>query len=260
MCVFVRGDLSMFINVYKSWLVFVLVIMISNVECGITVDEQKDFSSLFNLIDHAKAKGSPDNSSWGRNSQNKKFWAGYQSFEIHNIRVPGCRNPFKRLKEIPYNFTGKTVLDIGTNQGGMLFALADKIKWGVGIDYNSDYVNIANKIKSIKQLKNIDFYTYNVDKDKLSIIKDLIPEEVVDICFLLSVCCWIKKWSQLIDFVYQISQVLLFEANGSEKHQEQIMKYISNKYQKIILVNANSSDEEVQPRVPRKLYLCFKNS
>lgn len=47
---------------------------------------------------------------------------------------------------MPYDFTGKTVLDIGSNQGGMLFALDGKYRWAVGVDYDYRMVNASNLI------------------------------------------------------------------------------------------------------------------
>jgi hypothetical protein len=47
------------------------------------------------------------------------------------------RGQLERLSKVPFDFSRKSVLDIGSNQGGMLINLGDKLKWGVGIDGDS---------------------------------------------------------------------------------------------------------------------------
>jgi hypothetical protein len=137
----------------------------------------------------------------------------------------------------------------------MLFALQDKIKWGIGIEFNSKLVNVANKLKSYLGSYNLDFYVFDLDKEPLPVISNFLKENQVDICFLLAVTLWIKKWKSVIDYAHKISQNLLFEATGSstEKSIKQI-DYLKTKYQKVLLLSQISDDDAKVKG--RQLYLC----
>ena len=56
----------------------------------------------------------------------------YHTFRVGNQTYHGQRDPRERLHAVPYDFNNKTVLDIGTNAGGMLFELLPKIRHGIG--------------------------------------------------------------------------------------------------------------------------------
>jgi SAM-dependent methyltransferase len=187
------------------------------------------------------------------------FQAGYQTHELDGVIIQGQRDCAKRLARVPYDFTDKTVLDIGCNQGGMLFALMDKIKYGVGVDYDSRLINAANCIKSFMQAINLDFFVFNLDKEPLPMINNFLKVQKVDICFLLAVCQWIKRWRMVIDYAATCSDVLLFESNGTEKLQKQEVCHLKKRYKTVILINNNSNDDKIECyKKVRKLYLCKK--
>ncbi len=77
--------------------------------------------------------------------------AAYHTIQIGNEVIEGQRDPVARLAAVSYDSSGKTLLDIGCNQGGMLFALSEQIKYGIGIDYDSNMINAANRIRALKQ-------------------------------------------------------------------------------------------------------------
>ncbi len=192
-----------------------------------------------------------------------KFLAGYSTLNLGGEVFKGQRDPAERLKKIPYDFTGKTVLDIGSNQGGMLFALQDKIKYGIGLDYDYKLINIANRIRSSCQAKNIDFYVFDLEKDNLNLIPDFIKDQRVDVCFFLSVCAWIKNWRGVLDAIYKLSNTLVFESNGTAYEQEQQINYLKKKYASIRFLtkpgkrNAQPLDKSIAPRT---FLICFKNN
>jgi len=103
-----------------------------------SVFANRDVGKLLTLLQYTKTDKIDYNAD--------KYDVGYHTFVFNGIMYQGQRNPLQRLKNVPYNFTGKTVLDIGCNQGGMLFALRKKLRWAVGIDYNHKLVNAANRI------------------------------------------------------------------------------------------------------------------
>jgi hypothetical protein len=183
----------------------------------------------------------------------------YQTLTVDNQIIPGRRNPLKRLKNVPYDFTGKTVLDIGTNLGGMLFALSSKIQWGVGIDYHVRAINFANRLKSSKQTtyKNLAFYVFDLDKEPLEKIVDFLPDNKVDICFMLAMANWVKRWREVIDLAARIAPALLYEANGSISFKTDQVKHLQNKYKQVIKVH-DRSDDDTDGDTSRQLYLCLK--
>lgn len=211
--------------------------------------QDKEINKIVKLLDYTKEKNA---------YSGKKFEAGYQTHKLGDKVLVGQRDMSKRFEKIPYDFTNKTVLDIGTNQGGMLFAIADKIKYGVGIDYNPKLVNVANRLKSFSQVTNIDFYVFDLDKEQHSMMNNFLKTDKVDICFFLSMCRWVNKWRNVIDYIYKVSDTLLFEANGSQELKAEEIEYLNKKYKKVILLS-NQSDDDKVPNRTRALYICYKN-
>lgn len=178
---------------------------------------------------------------------------GYHTLKIDNSTLKGQRNPAQRLENLPYDFTNKVILDIGSNQGGMLFEIADKIKEGVGIDFNPKLVNAANRISNYKNLSHINFYHFDLNTEDFDLIRCFTNYDKFDVVFLLSVCMWIDHWKDLINWISKNSKVIIFETNGNKKQQrEQIVEL--EKYFKISVINESSEDDPKQKN--RKLLLC----
>lgn len=211
--------------------------------------QDTQINKIIKLLDYTKEKNG---------YSGKKFEAGYQTHQLGGKVLIGQRDMNKRFEKIPYDFTNKTVLDIGTNQGGMLFAIADKIKYGIGIDYNPKLINVANRIKSFSLVTNVDFYVFDLDKESHSVIDNFLRTDKVDICFFLSMCRWVNKWRNVIDYIHKISDTLLFESNGSEELRAQELEYLNKKYKKVTLLSRESDDDKV-PNKTRTLYMCYKN-
>ncbi|MFH1831302.1 MAG: class I SAM-dependent methyltransferase [bacterium] len=210
-------------------------------------DSEKEENRLLNLVQRAKKQGPTAYKA-------DKYPAGYHSLTINGKYIKGKRDPKTRFSHVPYDFTGKTVLDIGSNEGGMLLYVADKIKYGVGIDYNKDMINLANRLKSHYACNSVDFYMFDLEKEPLLGINDFLKSDTVDICFLLSMCRWLKNWKKVVDYACDVSTTLLFESNDGADVQKREFEYLKLKYNNIKLLSAGSDDD---PRTPgRKLYLC----
>ena len=155
-----------------------------------TTKDDENFDSsikrVMNLLSYTKKSGV--------SYSGGKFNTGYHSFNIKGYEFAGQRNPKLRFENLPFSLKGLSVLDIGCNQGGMLHAFSDEIKHGVGIDYDSRMINVANKIKSYTEANNLDFYVFNLENENLDYIRDFLKEEKVDLAFLLSICMWIENW------------------------------------------------------------------
>ena len=201
---------------------------------------------ILNLLNYTKTSNQSYNA--------QIYPAGYHSLSITGFNITGQRNPAQRIELVPFNFSGKTVLDIGCNQGGMLFSVATKALHGIGIDFDSRLINAANKIRSHIKQQNLDFYVFDLEKEDLQIIRDFLPGEKVNITFLLSICMWIKNWREVIDLTSKISECLLFESNGTKEQQQEQLKYLKATYEEVKLIQEQSDDDEGQKN--RKLYFC----
>lgn len=103
-------------------------------------------SRILNILNYTKTSGSSYSA--------HKFPAGYHEIKIGDEVFAGQRSPDGRLKHLSVDFSGKTLLDIGCNQGGMVFALHEKLKWAVGLDYDYRMINACNLIAREKQINN----------------------------------------------------------------------------------------------------------
>jgi SAM-dependent methyltransferase len=188
----------------------------------------------------------------------EEYPAGYHSVVIGDARLPGQRDPSFRLDKVPVSFHGKTVLDIGCNQGGMLFAIADRIKWGVGIDYDARMVNAATRISVAKQMSHLRFYVMNVEQEPLERIEDILPEGQVDMVFLLAVCMWIKNWREVIAYAASLAPAMVFESNGTAQQQSEQEEELRRIYRRVEQLTEASTDD-IKQRA-RKLFYCSQES
>jgi SAM-dependent methyltransferase len=181
--------------------------------------------------------------------------SGYHSFEIDGIEFKGQRIPKQRFSNLPISLEGKSVLDLGCNQGGMLHNFANEIMHGVGVDYDSRMINVANKIKSYTKRDNLDFYVFDLEKEDLYYLKDLLPQNKVDVVFMLSIAMWINNWKSVVNFSKEISECMIFETNGKDYQQEEQIAYLKSVYKNVDLVNDKSDDDVLTKN--RMLYYCY---
>ena len=209
-------------------------------------NKESDFIRLKNLTNYAKASDS------SYSAHDYEF--GYHEMRFGNRVLPGRRNPVKRLELLSLDLSEKSVLDIGCNQGGMLFGIEAPIKWGVGLDYDKRMINLCNFQRSAGKVDNIDFYVFDIDSDPHGLILDFLPEPRVDVVFLLSVCVWVEKWRELVDLCSDISKAMVFESNGTDAQQEEQIAYLRTKYANVRQLTEASNDDPKQKK--RKLYVA----
>jgi SAM-dependent methyltransferase len=206
-----------------------------------------DIARVLNLLNYTKTSTSTYSAA--------DYPAGYHSIELDGEIIPGQRIPSERLSQLPVSLRGMRVLDLGCNQGGMLFeARKMGILSGVGIDFDSRMINAANKIKQFCDASNLDFFTFDLEKEDLETIVDFLPRLAVDIVFLLSVCMWIKTWKDVIRFSSRIAPRLLFESNGSPRQQAAQIDALHEMYSNVAMLAARSDDDPRQKN--RSLFLC----
>jgi SAM-dependent methyltransferase len=115
------------------------------------------------------------------------------------------RDPLERINVILINFEGKTVVDLGCNCGGALFAVADKIKYGYGFEINPDAINHANELVKEHKIKNLKFDVADLSKwEEYNLPK-------TDIVFALAIAKWIQPWREILDYID--APTLVFETH-----------------------------------------------
>lgn len=201
---------------------------------------------LLNLVAYTKNSGSVYNA--------QDFQSAYHTLRIGDQVFRGQRDPSLRLDGVPFDFNGASILDLGCNQGGMLFSLADRLTWGVGLDYDHRMVNAANRIRAQARKNNLDYYVFDLDKENLELLPNFLHSGPIDIVFLLSVCMWLSNWRSVIDAAKSLAPALMFESNGSDQQQRDQEEYLRASYSSVVMVRNASPDDPGQQR--RRLFLC----
>lgn len=184
----------------------------------------------------------------------RKFESAYHTIRLGEHQFAGQRNPWQRLADVPFEFDGATVFDIGCNQGGMLFCLRDRIREGIGIDYDYRMINAAHRIRAFNSANNLHFYVFDLEKEDLDLLTNFIPSQGIDIVFLLSVCMWIRNWRAVIRKAREIAPCLLFETNGSHQQQNDQVFFLREQFASVDLIRDSSPDDPGQKA--RRLYIC----
>jgi len=209
-------------------------------------ESDRNIARLLNLREYTKTSQTPYSA--------KSYDAGYHTLSLNGVVISGQRDPALRLQNVPFEFSGKTVLDIGCNQGGMLHCFEGQLKKGIGIDFDYRQINAANLLNELRGDASLQFYVFDLERDPLDLIEDFLPGPRVDIVFLLSVCMWISNWRDVIKKCAELSDALLFESNGSKEQQKQQIQCLHKTYPSVSLL-ADSSEDDPNKKA-RKLYLC----
>lgn len=182
------------------------------------------------------------------------FSSGYHSIEVLEHQFQGQRDPLERIEAIPFDFNGKSILDLGCNQGGMLHAISEKLECGIGIDYDYRMINAANRIAKVNGTDNLAFFVFDLDKDPLELIEDFLPETEIYAVFFLAVAMWIERWKEVIIYSKKISNRMVFESNGSNEQQEAQVEFLKTQYDKVEQISGDPSKSYVERW--RTLFYC----
>lgn len=192
---------------------------------------------------------------WNNRGQN-----GYQSLQLYNMNLVGQRNCLQRINEMRsvYDFTGKTIVDLGCNVGGMLHHIQEG-KFGIGVEYDKRSVEVAKQINRYLGpllLPSI-FFDLNLDTpEAANSTKMLLQNYKPDVVFLLSLGSWIKRWRELYSSVEESVKYIFLEVNNESEGRDQLT-FFSEKGWKITPVNEFSSDDTTGNK-GRRLYLLTK--
>lgn len=143
----------------------------------------------------------------------------YQSTAIGAVELPGFREPAARLRAIPIDFQGKSVLEIGCNLGGFLLPLAPTIRWGVGVDNNARNINVCQKLRSARSAVNLDFYAHDIETQPLNLLEQFLPEPGVDTAFVMRIMSD-GSLSGLLGHLAGFSAAIVFEPIASHPARE----------------------------------------
>jgi SAM-dependent methyltransferase len=203
--------------------------------------------SVLRVLDYSKS-----NKEW---FDSRELFAGYHSVSIQGQRFKGQRDPEQRLAKIDgYDFAGKRVLDVGCSNGGLLHALAPRIEFGVGVDFNTKCINAANSLKAANGVQNVHFYTFDLDQEDLAMLRDFVLGEQVDICFFLNLSLWVKRWQAVFESCARLTKTMLFEAHGSQLQQDEQLSFVRSRYSSVRLISEQSDDDPTYAK--RATYLC----
>jgi SAM-dependent methyltransferase len=146
---------------------------------------------------------------------------GYHSFNIHNFAVQGQRKPLERINIFRehLDFTGKSVVDFGCNNGGMLLHLPE-IAIGVGFDYDENCINVATEFAKVLSYNNT-LKFFKQDLNDFCFSRD-VPYQGVDIVFLLALGSWIKNWRGLYEECIKHCKHIVLEINNVDEGVPQL--------------------------------------
>lgn len=146
----------------------------------------------------------------------KSFKGSYHTIEVDGQVIPGQRDLNYRISKIGEHLRGKSVMDLGCNQGGMLLELRDIISWGVGVDHNSGLINAANKTAEMLNVNNLSFYTYDLVSDLYTSLPCFFRRSnTVDVVFMFAIARWVCNWEQILDYMKSYTKEVFFEAHGN---------------------------------------------
>ena len=125
---------------------------------------------------------------------------------------------------------------------------------GVGLDFNTKCVNAANALKAANRVSNIHFFTFDLDKEDLSLLSSFVLDRPVDICCVLNIAIWVKRWKEVVVACRTMASTLLFEAHGSPDQQAAQISFVESLYEDCTLLSAASDDDPTYSK--RTMYLC----
>ena len=189
----------------------------------------------------------------------------YCSFSTNKLTVSpeeAQRNATKRLHRFGVSasdFFQKRVLDLGCNNGAMLFEISGfQPKTALGIEYDADKVALANDIVSFCGLANMEFRCQDIDLINAQDFEE--KNGSFDVVLCLAIEKHVKSVENLFSLLSVVTRdLLLFEANSGTDSNEVVKKLSQAGFEKVEYIGF--CDDDVRPsNNKRPLFVARKVS
>ncbi len=165
-------------------------------------------------------------------------------------REEAQRDAARRLEQFglsPQDFRGRSVLDLGCNNGAMLFQISNYgPARGLGIEYDPEKVDLARRIASFAGIDSVEFRVGDLDALEARDIGG--PFDVV-LC--LAIEAHVQRPDHLYQLLAQVTRgVLLFEANASTKPKSVVAALAKGGFSAIR--HLGTCDDDIVPRNNRR--------
>jgi len=180
----------------------------------------------------------------------------YSSFELPTFMIYDAqRDTQKRLDKfgITEKYIGdKTVLDLGSNVGGMLLGIEKyKPKYGVGLEYLKNQVDVANKIATLEGFSNINFVCGDIDELDGNL-------RTFDVVFCFAINKHVKDEDKLYDTLGKVAgKKLYFEGNDGTNNEYVIKRLTEVGFKDIEYIGVYDDDIKKKNNV-RPLFIANK--
>jgi 2-polyprenyl-3-methyl-5-hydroxy-6-metoxy-1,4-benzoquinol methylase len=165
-------------------------------------------------------------------------------------REEAQRDAGRRLEQFglrPEDVTGKRVLDLGCNNGAMLFQLSNYgPASGLGIEYDPEKVDLARRIATFASVKGLEFRVGDLDR--------LEAENMggpFDLVLCLAIEAHVRKPKHLYQLLAAVTRgKLLFEANGSTPPERVLSELTKTGFREVR--HLGTCDDDIVPRNNRR--------
>ncbi len=153
----------------------------------------------------------------------------------------------QRFGVLPDQVRGKRILDLGCNNGAMLFQLSNYAPArGLGIEYDVEKVELARRIAEFSGIENLEFRVGDLDQMQAAEVG-----APFDIVLCLAIEAHVKDTAHLYGLLAAMTRGrLYFEANGSTPPDEVRAKLQQVGYSEI--VHLGVCDDDIVPRNNRR--------
>lgn len=149
----------------------------------------------------------------------------YQS--IGNLKGRRDMEHRAKIMQLPDDFKGKTVLDIGCNLGAVCLEVAKRNAGRVvGIDIHPKTISIAKEIAKHMGYTNVEYHVANID-DGLENLKKIIGDDKFDNLFVLSVMNNVDR-KCFIEIVKYFTKDTLYLEGHSKQKKGHLAEFIKN--------------------------------
>jgi len=183
-----------------------------------------------------------------------------------SIVLRGQRDPAARYELLSVDFVNKTVLDLGSNAGGMIFGVAEVVRQAVGVDFDPALTQLGNEIVAMLgwSQQEVSFHGFDFNsRTRLDTLLTLAQDKTqrFDIITMYSLNMWIRDPERIILWAQEHANIFIMETNGADRVQQQSISVLRRACRKLV----EKTDYERCPDcylnpsdkfAPRRLFVC----